>query len=104
MILRIAILIQSLFLISCEKQVEPAETVAQQIKKVIETRNVSRVVPAYNYSDYFSIAFEPGSTWGSDFSIEKDFITVESVSWNLNLVKNYRLTVINSKMVMGLFF
>ncbi len=104
MIYRISFLLLFLAFISCEKEKVAPETIAQQIKNVIETRKVERVIPATSYSEYFNIAYDPANTFGDLFSIEKDFISLGSVSWNLNLLKNYRIDVINSKVVMGLFF
>ncbi|MBP6796243.1 MAG: hypothetical protein KA143_14370 [Saprospiraceae bacterium] len=104
MIYRISLLLLFLAFISCEKQLDPPDTIAQQIKKVIEHRKVTRVIPAASYSEYFNFAYDPGNTYGDLFSIEKDFISLGAVSWNLNLLKSYRIDVINSTVVMGLFF
>ena len=104
MIYRISLRLLFLAFISCEKQLDAPDTIAQQIKKVIEHRKVTRVIPAASYSEYFNFAYDPGNTYGDLFSIEKDFISLGAVSWNLNLLKSYRIDVINSTVVMGLFF
>lgn len=98
------ILLFSFFLLaSCCKEDSESISVAEQIKEVIESRKIVRVIAAQSYSEFFNLVAD--SQNGLVFKIEHDFIHFGTVSWNLNQLKTFVIQDFgNGKLTLGLIF
>lgn len=80
-------------LVSACKSQDVRPSVAQQIEEFINTRRGLRVIVTENLFDFFPLANQ--SERGKSFKIDRDFITIDGVSWNLNHVKSYQIIQIS---------
>ena len=88
------LILLTFLLVSACKSEDVRPSVAEQIEEFINNRKVERVIVAETLVDFYSLAFQTDR--GKFFKIDRDFITIDGVSWNLNQLKSYQIIQIPS--------
>lgn len=88
------LILLAFLLISACKSEEVRPSIAQQIEEFINNRRVVRVIVTETLFDFYPLANQ--SERGKSFKIDRDFITIDGVSWNLNHIKSYQIIQIST--------
>jgi DNA-directed RNA polymerase delta subunit len=90
---------------SCTKEViQPtqAEIISNQLTDLISKEKVTRVIYFEGVANYDNTSII--GDFGDDFRFDKQFVTIEGKSWNLNFLKKYEVRTISNIKFLGLYF